>query len=137
MAVTDVACVVVEVAPAVLAHLPRETNLVSYNRTSCVCSIRYRLKQILDQAGHFANTCRWADRSCYRVEPDRFPSQKTKLDGVSGGGWRRMFDLRGRWYDDLLLLVPSAAALNARIVSSGLSIRGRVGLHLSGSAEKS
>jgi hypothetical protein len=38
--------------------------------------------------------------------------------------------------DDLLFAVPSAAAWKLRIVSSGLSIRGRVGFDLSGSPEQ-
>lgn len=89
MAAMDIACGVVEVAPAVLVHLPRETNLVSYNRTSCFCSIHRRLEQVWDQTGHFANTCRSVDHNSYHVGPDRFPSQKTKLDSVREGGLRR------------------------------------------------
>lgn len=47
--------------------------------------------------------------------------------------WTFMY-VRCRWYDDLREVVPSAAALKERIVSSGRSMRGRVGLDLSGSA---
>lgn len=77
-------------------------------------------------------------RAAIITSPTRLGVEIAGLRGCTKLASRRFFasdkDIRCRWYEALLEVVPSAAALKERIVSSGLSILGRVGLDRSGSA---